>query len=282
MKSEAINELLTGTPSMQELVVKFFPTLTKLDMKLFEESNLGNTSGSDNLTDTFRSMGDGEKKEVSTSAPFYPAEDLMEIQSMSERELNARKGLALLEQSRDNINSMVADMTAQLRKLQSIRELGMFELARRTRAKAIADGQPPSLDQFTSRYIFGPPPAPTIIPGTTDELGKRTWFRARVPSGKQVAVESIRYTIPQSYEYWLIGEMEKAGCCQKKPYHHYALSVPRNPTQLQARLFYKLGFMPDKQTTVNYRIQHYGGGHSNTWYLSHSRETLTKDLVPLD
>jgi hypothetical protein len=281
MKSEKLSNLLANMRPWQDLVDDFFPQLSTMNEDTWTKSRYGDTKEND-LCTRFRELGAEDQTEISNSMQDIPGEDLITLQGLAPKEFETRRGISQLQQAKHSINQQLEESTRYLHKLQSIREFSLIEMERRQRAQMVADGQGPVLDQFCSRYVFGPPPAPMIPPNQVNQnLGpkKREWFTARVKSGKIVAVEHIRFDIPEVYERWVIGELKKAGLYKTNGYRD---DLDRRPNPVIARFYYKLGFLPSKMTTLNYQIYWFDQNWRNGWSFSHCREINTNELKPVD
>lgn len=263
---------MTPITDFQEIV---FPSLRVLKDKSWEEGHLGEVLGDNNITRQYQSLPHIDKKNVDTLISKINESDLADINIMSARELEARKGLSLLLQTQDTISNLIEEETNKLRRWQSIRDVANFELERRARQHMIETGGE-SLAPFIARFLFGGPP-PQMSTGKTDLAKDKSFFLARVKSGKQVAVESLHFDIPDIYKGWLKTELIEAKLLNYDAYnlHLYA-------EQNIAQFYYKLGFKPDKDITGYYHIRYTGYSWSKGWDLRRRRTFNENELVPID
>lgn len=276
MRSELLNKIHDKLETRAEMLERFFPKIRDFDPVAWEKSRLNNTKDNE-LCNSFRTLSGDDQREIGLALRDIPEEDLIDLQKISEREMEARKGLVQLDTAMELLDKRKDRSERHLNRLQSIREFAMGELGRRQLAKNAEGGVP--LDGFTSRFIYGPPPPPganTLQTGVVWPK-KKKFYLARVKSGKIVAVEHIRFYIDDVYHSWVCKELKAAGL---KPEDTY--TAPCYPTPEQAQVYLKLGFRPDKKITINYQFYWHNNGWNDGWSVSHSREVLAVDVVPVD
>lgn len=281
MKSELLLEISDHLETRHELLDKFFPKLKDFDQQNWDMSKLGDTQGN-SLCHRFAHLGAEDQSEISDALRDIPQDDLIELQHPTEHELEARKALTQIQLAIHRLENREKKCTRHLIRLQAIREFGLAELERRQLAKVAEDGVP--LDPFTARFIYGPAPLPLVPPfqNGIPEPKPRKFYLARVKSGKTVAIDRVRFSIPEPYRYWVSKELTAAGLKATDMYHH----IPYTPTPDQAKLYLKLGFRPEKKLTVNYQYYwHHNtnyGANNDGWNIYHSREMDAKDVTPVD
>ena len=284
MKNERINNWLAAMKPIEEVQQDTYPTLHLLNEEGWKESRLEEPLGENSIYGKWGQLSKDSHTVVTDVVLKANDEDLLEIQGMTNKELRTRKGMLLLEQTRDNVCVQIHDTYIQLMKFQAVREHGLIEVERRHRAQMIKDGHmPDNLDAFTSRFLFGAKPAPLSI--NSKPPGPRNFIMCRTPSGKQVAVEEIWFDFPSMYNKTLMGLLEATNL-YKKPSHYYDGHEDNTPHRVEmpiAQFYYKYGFKPNRDVTGYFRVgQWQGYADGNHWRLSHTRSYKTSELTPLD
>ena len=284
MKNERINKWLAAMKPIEEVQQDTYPNLHLLNEEGWNASFLAESTGTNSITSKWGNLSKDSQTVVTDVVLKANDEDLLEIQEMTDKELRTRKGMLLLEQTRDNVCAQIHDTYVQLMKFQAVREQGLIEVERRHRAQMIKDGHmPDNLDAFTSRFLFGAKPAPLSINSKPPQ--PRNFIMCRTPSGKQVAVEEIRFDFPSMYNKTLMDLLETANLYKKPSYYYggYEDNIPHRVEMPIAQFCYKYGFKPNKDVTGYFKVsQWHGYADGDHWHLSHTKSYKTSELVPLD
>lgn len=284
MKNERINNWLAAMKPIEEVQQDTYPTLHLLNEKAWELSHLQEPLGENSIHEKWSQLSKDSHTVVTDVVLKADEEDLLEVQGMTDKELRTRKGMLLLEQTRDTVCTQIRDTYIQLMKFQAVREHGLIEVERRHRAQMIKDGHmPDNLDAFTSRFLFGAKPAPLSLPGKPPL--PRNFVMCRTPSGKQVAVEEIWFDFPSMYNKTLMDVLEKEELYKKPSYYYegYEDNIPHRVEMPIAQSYYRYGFKPKKEVTGHFRVgQWHGYIDGDHWHLSHTRSYKTSELTPLD
>jgi hypothetical protein len=281
VKNPELNALLDQAVSLSAVQHGLLSDLTKLNDEFWQESFLGETMGANELTGKYHYIRGTHEDEVRNLLSQSPTEDLHEIATMSTQEGEARRAMALLTQSGQRISQALTQQIDVLRRWQAVRDLAPEELERRSRQRLVADGGAEALDQFTSRWIFGPwPPAPFVLKAN-GAAKKRDWLLARVKSGKQVAVENMTFSFSPIYDEWLVPMLKENGLIENDSHFSYNNSAPRYAKPPLAQFYYKMGFKPSKTVQGAYQIAA-GWNENHPWHLHHTRTFNVKDLMPVE
>jgi hypothetical protein len=281
-----LNNWLEKLITEDDLVANVYPYFGGLTGEAWAKSELGQTSSPNNgLSGEFPEMNAVNRHEVETMIRVIHDKDLVDILSVGTHELEARRGLALLQQTSLRVTELKERCTNQLRKIQSIRDVAAFEMERRARVKMIAEGVIEPMPPFNSRFLFGPPP-PSMVASNHMSAGpkKKHFFIAQVKSGKQVAVEHLRFDIPHIYYTWVLDELKKAQLVNiNTPFSSSYYEVPPSLARWRvARRYYQLGFKPKNTTTGHYSIHWHDTGWNDGWYLRRGHSFETTALIPVD
>lgn len=259
----------------------YVPDLVDFNQEKWEESKLDQPNGSNCITSWQAPIDNDREREVYQTVVDISTEDLMDLQALDNLELEGRKGYSHLLTMWTRLSETVEDMRQNLLQLQAYRECGIIEVERRVRQKMIQEhGE--KLDSFVSRFLFGPEPGPMVPPGSLAGAKPmpRKFLMARVPSGKQVAVETLHFEFPKTYDAYLFTEMDKQGIWNKPAYYYSSYGAPRTADQKVAKFYYEFGLKPSKSVQVNYSIgTSYNG---KDWSLSHTRSFETNQLSTVD
>lgn len=258
--------------TIQELQEKVYDGLSNLPDSTWQASIYRTTTGIENAyTNADRPLVDVDQL-IQTS----DTTDLVAIQTMSEREENSRRGLALLEASLSTLEFQAGVIRQQLRRIQAVRDAVPFEMERRSRIKMLADGGE-HLSSFVSRFMFGPAPTP-LANGNTPESPTfpRNFFIAKVKSGKKVYVEHLEFMIPSCYHTKVLEALRN-----EEAIPLYTSYVPTQADPKIACIYYKLGFKPLSKTIINYQLYFQTYGISK-WILYHTRMVKTTELEPVE
>lgn len=277
MKHLELDHMEVLMQSISELQRTFLPALQTLQPTKWNEYHLMDPRGANELTDKYHKLVGDEAKQVRKLLRTVPEDDLMSFNIMQPTELEARKGLALLMQASEMIYAKHDEVIKRLRVWQGLRDFANVELERRSRANMLASGGGEPLDQFTSRFMFGQPPAPFSVKGSKPQ--PREWLVARVKSGKNIAIEHLNFNIPSIYDEWLCSELQKEKLWGNA-YYYSGMAAPRSVGQKVAALYYKLGFKPGVSVTGSYKIEL--GWSGSGFRLTHSRNFKTGELHPID
>ncbi len=284
MKNERINNWLANMKPIEEVQRDTYPNLHLLDEEAWNASCLEEPLGKNSITDKWSQLSKDSHTVVTDVILKADDEDLLETQGMTCKELHTRKGMLLLEQTRDKVCSQIHETYIQLLKLQAVREHALFEVERRHRCKMIREGHmPDNLDAFTSRFLFGAKPTPLSIKDKPPQ--PRNFVMCRTPSGKQVAVEQIWFEFPSIYNKTLMDLLQTAKLYSKPSYYYggYEENLPNRVEMPIAQFYYKYGLKPNKEVTGHFKIdQWHGYSDGDHWHLSHTRAYKTAELVPLD
>lgn len=258
----------------------YIPDLTEFDQEKWAASNLDEPNGSNSITSWEAPIDNDLEKEVYQTVVNISTEDLLELQALDTLELEGRKGFFHLLEMHNRSTETMEDLRQQLLQLQAYRACGIIEVERRARQKMIQESGE-VLDSFVSRFLFGPEPGPMVPPGSLSKASPkaRKFLMARVPSGKQVAVETLHFEFPKTYDAYLFNEMDKLKIWDKPAYYYNGFGAPRDATQKVAKFYYEFGLKPSKTVQVNYSI---GLGYSSGWSLSHTRSFQTNQLTTVD
>jgi hypothetical protein len=291
VENKTLINWVEGMIPIKELQECVYPTLHVLDPLTWESSSYRSFEDDSELKDHYHSLLQGEQGEVSQALKEASDADLAEILNPTEKEVNTRRGLALIEHTRERLLELDAQITRQLRMYQSVRDHAMIEMERRARVNMVKQGGE-HLDAFVSRFIFGPDVAPLRpypnLP--VEQLGNepkpRTFIRARVKSGKTIYVEHLTFDIPDVYHDELLATLKEAkliAASTSSHYYSYYSNVPPLQTdQKIARVYYKMGFKPKPVVTINYRCHWYNSSWNNGWTLGRSRQMKTSELEPIE
>jgi len=275
---------------IQDLQENVYPSLHVLDPEVWDKSPYRSFEGDSELKDRYHSLVDKGPEEVSKVIRESSDADLAEILHPTQKEVDTRQGLALIDHTRQRLIELHEKITRQLRMYQCVRDGAMEEMKRRARVKTVENGGE-HLNSFISRFIFGPDvipivPYPNMPPSTTNTPKEREWIRARVKSGKTVYVEYLWFDIPDIYKKEVAAALVAAKLIKDDTNHYdysyYSNTPPAQATQKIARFYYKMGFEPKSTVTAHYHCGWYNSSWKNGWSLSHSRQMKTNELEPVE
>ncbi len=281
MNNERINSWLAAMKPIEEVQQDTYPTLHLLNEEGWNASHLEEPLGSNSIHEKWGQLSKDSRTVVTDVVLKANDEDLLEVQDMTDKELRTRKGMVLLEQTRDKVCSQINNTYIQLLKYQAVREHGLFEVERRHRCKLIREGHmADNLDAFTSRFLFGDKPAPYT--NNSKPARPRDFVVCRTPTGKNVAVEEIWFDFPSMYNKTMLDLLETANLYKKPSYYYegYEHDIPHRVHMPIAQFYYKYEFKPKKEVTGYFKITRWG--YDDSWHLSHTRSYKTSELVPLD
>ncbi len=231
------------------------------DNELSDVCHYFSEQDNDNLSTTLRTISNG---------------DLIQIQTINQRELEARRGFALLRQTEANISDLKKEYMSALGKIQLIRETSNFELERRTRVKMMESGTMESLSPFISRVLLGSNPPP-LISKHDNKPKEKSFFLAKVASGKIIAVRSLNFDIPAIYYKWVTENLKEHGL-----HNGYTISINHTVSFEIARVYYKLGFKHGDQVIGYYRMNWYPTSWNHGWILKNAHTFKASELIPVD
>lgn len=272
MTSSEFNKLLDELDNVSSLQSNLFHRLHETDEEAYLKSELAVLEGPLELcygpSGTQATRGQKMITEISD-------QDLIDLQELSGREEAARRGLFLLQKSLGRITQVEQTNKNLLCVLQQLREARLLELERRGRKKILDEGGTLPLDAFTARFIFGPKPG-LYSCKMSQAPRERDFIFATVKSGKKVAVNKLTFNIPEIYKAWLIPQAQAIGNNISSYNYSY---LPTFVGQDLSKLYFMLGFKPEPQVNVYYRIY---PGWSSGFRLDYSRLVPTKDLIPAE
>ena len=290
MENKTLIDWEAGMTTIQALQEGVYPSLHVLDNAAWETSPYRNFEGDSELKDHYHSLVGDEPTEVSKVVQEASDADLAEIMHPTQKEIDTRQGLTLLECTRGQLDDLHKQVTRQLRRYQCVRDGAIEEMERRARIKIVENGGE-HLDSFAARYILGPAvtpimPYPHMPPSDINKPREREWIRARVKSGKTVYVDHLTFDIPDLYKKDVLAALKAAKLITENTSNHYYAyysdAPPHQASQPIARFYYKMGFKPRSEITVHYYCHYYAGGWNNGWHLGRQRQMKTSELEPIE
>jgi hypothetical protein len=287
VENKTLNDWIKKMTDIQELQADVYPSLQVLDPAVWDKSPYKNFEECSELADRYPYLGGDNQKEISQVIKESSEKDLNEILTPTQKEIDTRRGLALLAQTEDRVMSIRRKITQRLQIYQSVRDFAVIEIERRARLNIIKQGGEP-LDGFTSRFIFGPAPQPLPrYPGQSNgdnaPLHDRDFLRARVKSGKIVYIDRLSFEIPAVYNQEILAGLKKAKLLEQGVYSYgYDNTPPHRANPKIARFYYDMGFKPLPDVVINYQCHWYDHSWNKGWSLGHTRCMKTHELEPIE